>query len=58
MSEGKIKYVEFPQALVGKYQSYTKADLNNLTISGEYNKSFAKVEEGVKAYVEHLQAEK
>ena len=58
VSEGKIKYVEFPQALVGKYQSYTKADLNNLTISGEYNKSFAKVEEGVKAYVEHLQAEK
>ena len=58
VSEGKIKYVEFPQALVGKYQSYTKADLNNLTISGEYNKTFAKVEEGVKAYVEQLQAEK
>ncbi len=54
VAEGKIKYVEFPQALVGKYQSYTKADLNNLTISGAYNKTFAKVEEGVESYVNQL----
>jgi len=58
VSLGKIKYIEFPQALVGKYQSYTKADLNNLTISGAYNKSFANVEQGVKSYVEQLQAAK
>ncbi len=58
VAQGKIQYIDFPQALVGKYQSYTKADLNNLTISGQYNKSLAKVEEGVKAYVEQLQAER
>ncbi|MCH2189373.1 MAG: ADP-glyceromanno-heptose 6-epimerase [Gammaproteobacteria bacterium] len=58
VSEGKIQYIEFPQALIGKYQSYTKADLNNLTVAGEYTKSFAKVEEGVKAYVEQLEAER
>ena len=58
VQEGKIQYIEFPQALVGKYQSYTKADLNNLTISGGYNKTFAKVEEGVKAYVDQLLADR
>lgn len=52
---GKIEYIPFPQALVGKYQSYTKADLTNLTIEGGYNNSFAKVEEGVSHYVSALQ---
>lgn len=55
VSEGKLRYIEFPQALVGKYQSYTKADLSNLTISGDFNKSFATVEEGVKSYVQQLE---
>ena len=55
VADKKIQYIEFPQALIGRYQSYTKADLNNLTISGHYNKTFAKVEEGVKSYVEYLQ---
>ena len=55
VSEGKLCYIEFPQALVGKYQSYTKADLSNLTISGDFNKSFATVEEGVKSYVQQLE---
>lgn len=55
VAEKKIRYIEFPAALVGKYQSYTCADLSNLTISGDYNKSFAKVEEGVKAYIGQLQ---
>jgi len=55
-SEGKLKYIPFPEALVGKYQSYTKADLTNLTISGDYNKTFATVEEGVSAYVGQLQS--
>lgn len=56
VSEQKIQYIEFPQALVGKYQSYTKADLTNLTMSGDYNKNFASVEEGVQAYVAQLDA--
>lgn len=54
----KIQYIPFPDALLGKYQSYTKADLTNLTITGDYNKTFATVEEGVQAYVGQLQAAK
>lgn len=56
VSDNKIQYIEFPQALIGKYQSYTKADLTNLTMSGDYNKNFATVEEGVQAYVAQLAA--
>lgn len=56
--EGKLQYIEFPQALVGKYQSYTKADLTNLKNAGDFGKSFAKVEEGVKAYVKQLQTDR
>ena len=55
VSEGKLKYIPFPEALIGKYQSYTKADLTDLTISGDYNKTFSTVEEGVSAYVNQLQ---
>jgi len=58
VSESKIQYIDFPKALEGKYQSYTKADLTNLTMSGDYNKNFATVEEGVSSYVTQLQAEK
>ena len=56
VAENKIKYIPFPPALVGKYQSYTKADLTNLTITGDYNKTFATVEEGVQTYVGQLSA--
>ncbi|NND81570.1 MAG: ADP-glyceromanno-heptose 6-epimerase [Gammaproteobacteria bacterium] len=56
VGEGKIKYIPFPDALAGKYQSYTQADLTNLTVAGDYNKTFATVEEGVKQYIQQLQA--
>ena len=55
VAEGKLRYITFPIALEGKYQSYTKADLSNLTISGDFNKSFATVEEGVQNYVQQLE---
>lgn len=55
VAEGKLRYIDFPPALVGKYQSFTKADLSNLTISGDYNKAFATVEEGVQSYVQQLE---
>ena len=51
---GQIRYIPFPDALVGKYQSYTQADLTELTINGDYNGSFASVEEGVAAYIQEL----
>jgi len=47
-------YIPFPEKLIGKYQSYTQADLSNLTIKGDYSASFATVEEGVEAYVGYL----
>jgi len=58
VADKKIQYIEFPDALIGKYQSYTKADLTNLTMSGEYNKNFSTVEEGVNNYVAQLAADR
>ncbi|MCC7328490.1 MAG: ADP-glyceromanno-heptose 6-epimerase [Burkholderiales bacterium] len=53
--QGVVEYVEFPSALVGKYQSYTQADLTALRAAG-YVAPMASVEEGVAAYVERLMA--
>jgi len=50
-SAGAIEYVPFPPQLVGKYQSYTQADLAKLRAAG-YDKPFLTVEEGVRRYVE------
>ena len=48
---GAIEYVAFPPALVGKYQSYTQADLTALREAG-YAEPFLDVEQGVRRYVE------
>jgi ADP-L-glycero-D-manno-heptose 6-epimerase len=50
-SAGAVEYVPFPPQLVGKYQSYTQADLAKLRAAG-YDKPFLTVEEGVRRYVE------
>ena len=50
-SAGAIEYVPFPPQLVGKYQSYTEADLTLLRGAG-YAAPFLTVEEGVGRYVE------
>ena len=49
-----IEYIPFPPQLVGKYQSYTQADLGSLRAAG-YEGAFMAVEEGVAAYVKELQ---
>ena len=49
-----IDYIDFPPALVGKYQSYTQADLGRLRAAG-CDHAFADVETGVAAYMKHLQ---
>lgn len=49
-----IEYVPFPPALVGKYQSFTEADLSRLRAAG-YTAEFKSVEQGVAAYVAELQ---
>jgi len=48
-----IEYIFFPEALRGKYQSYTEADVTALRATG-YAEPFATVEEGVARYVQHL----
>ena len=50
---GHIHYIDFPEALKGKYQCYTQADLTNLRKAG-YTGSFYTVEEGVGRYVQRL----
>ena len=49
-SMGAIEYVAFPAQLVGKYQSYTEADMAQLRAAG-YREPFLTVEEGVGRYV-------
>jgi ADP-L-glycero-D-manno-heptose 6-epimerase len=50
---GLIEYVPFPDALRGKYQCYTQADLTALRAAGCHH-SFANVQTGVSQYVQWL----
>ena len=50
---GLIDYIAFPPALVGKYQSYTQADLSALRSAG-CEHTFADVQTGVAAYMQWL----
>ena len=52
-ARGLIEYIPFPDALRGKYQSFTQADLSKLRAAG-YSAPFASVEEGVAQYVNWL----
>ncbi len=54
---GLIAYIAFPPALVGKYQSYTQADLRVLRAAG-CDHSFADVQTGVTAYMHWLSSQK
>ncbi len=51
--QGLIEYIPFPDALRGKYQSYTQADIRALRSSG-YAAPFLSVEQGVGKYVEQM----
>jgi len=53
LAQGLIEYVPFPDALRGKYQSYTQADISALRNIG-YGLPFLSVEQGVGRYVEHM----
>ncbi len=53
LKQGFIEYIPFPEALKGKYQSFTQADLSKLRQAG-YDAPFASVEEGVAQYVQWL----
>jgi ADP-L-glycero-D-manno-heptose 6-epimerase len=48
-AQGLIEYIAFPDALRGKYQCYTQADLTTLRAAG-CNHTFADVATGVQQY--------
>ncbi|MGQ7243954.1 ADP-glyceromanno-heptose 6-epimerase [Salinicola sp. V024] len=49
----EIEYIDFPDELKGRYQSYTRADIGRLREAG-YRAEFKTVREGVSAYLEWL----
>ena len=54
-AQGLLEYIAFPEALKGKYQAFTQADLTKLRAAG-YTAPMATVEEGVARYMEWLHA--
>ncbi len=50
-----IRYIPFPDALKGKYQSFTQADIGSLRRAG-YQAAFFDVEEGVGRYIRQMLA--
>ena len=55
VAAGAVIYVSFPPALVGKYQSYTEADLGRLRAAG-YRAPMLTVDEAIPRYVAALLA--
>ncbi|HVC10792.1 MAG TPA: ADP-glyceromanno-heptose 6-epimerase [Burkholderiales bacterium] len=55
VAQGQVQYVPFPPQLVGKYQSFTEADLSQLRAAG-YSGDFYTVEAGVGSYAKRLLA--
>ena len=53
--EGVVEYIDFPEALVGKYQCFTEADLTRLRAAG-CDHAFADVATGVRRYAQWLAA--
>lgn len=51
--QGLLEYIPFPDALRGKYQSFTQADIGALRSVG-YAEPFLTVEQGVSRYVQQL----
>ncbi len=51
--QGLISYIPFPDALKGKYQSYTQADISALRGAG-YSEAFLTVEQGTARYMEQM----
>lgn len=53
VEQGILEYIEFPEALKGKYQSFTQADISKLREAG-YDQDFLTVQQGVDRYVDWL----
>jgi ADP-L-glycero-D-manno-heptose 6-epimerase len=54
VAQNAIEYIPFPDALRGKYQSYTQADISALRAAG-CDHAFADVQTGVSRYMQWLQ---
>ncbi|HLF22698.1 MAG TPA: ADP-glyceromanno-heptose 6-epimerase, partial [Burkholderiales bacterium] len=52
-ARGAIEYIPFPESLIGKYQSFTQADVGALRKAG-YRRAFLTVEQGVARYIGRL----
>jgi len=50
---GEIEDIPFPEDLLGKYQKFTEAGLDNLRAAG-YSEDFMSLEEGVRQYYDQL----
>ena len=55
VAEGLLRYVDFPNDLKGRYQSYTQADVTALRVAG-FTKAMRDVQTGVSEYVRALHA--
>ena len=53
VAKGEIEYIPFPEALKGKYQAYTQANLEKLRAAG-CDVRFRSVEEGPADYMRVL----
>jgi len=53
VAQGKIEYIAFPEALRGKYQAFTQADIERLRASG-FTAPMRSVEHGTASYVRWL----
>lgn len=56
LGRGEVEYVDFPDHLKGRYQSFTQADMSRLRAAG-YNGDFRDVATGVRDYVEWLKTQ-
>ncbi len=53
VASGELEYIPFPEALKGRYQAYTQANLDNLRLAG-CDVRFSSVEEGTADYMREL----
>jgi ADP-L-glycero-D-manno-heptose 6-epimerase len=51
----KIDFIEMPEALKGKYQYYTKADITKLRAVG-YRRAMTPIEDAIRDYVQNYLA--
>jgi ADP-L-glycero-D-manno-heptose 6-epimerase len=55
LGRGEIEFIDFPDHLKGRYQSFTEADMSRLRAAG-YNGAFRRVEAGTRDYIAWLKA--